>query len=60
MLERLGTRRLSKPGVFPVSSRTRRLLVSRIKEVLHTIVSTVVSVVTLPFRAVAKLLRPRR
>ncbi len=32
----------------------------RIKEALHTIVSTVVNVITLPFRALAKLLPPRR
>lgn len=32
----------------------------RIKEVLNTIISTVINVVTLPFRAVAKLIRPRR
>ncbi|MGH3624289.1 MAG: LPFR motif small protein [Sciscionella sp.] len=32
----------------------------RIKEVLHTIVSTIVNVITLPFRALAKLFRPRR
>lgn len=32
----------------------------RIKEVLYTIISTVVNVITLPVRAVGKLVRPRR
>lgn len=37
----------------------QELRVRRIREVLHTIISTVVNVITLPFRALAKLFRPR-